>query len=499
MNTRSLFRKRPWIRVLPDEYPPIGYPQHRAVVYSVDGEMLNSVITQADMLREFFPSGHKIMSPIYYPDIFREEIAPVYDEEGNDTGKKTRRTYREVVPRYSFAFQQVIALKQMIHLCGNDVQFELTGSSPTSAENSFFKEFRSGWLSKGMETVFFDFCDSVKTTGDGCVVFYLNDGEVGAVSYSYRNGSTLYPHYNTRGMLTCFARRFYDYDENGKEMREKVEVWDEEYYYLLGRNGKDNKNLIDRIKDIFGIDGYMVEEYRPHGFKGCPVVYYRSEEGPCWSMSQNSIDGYELSFSQMSHNNQAYGEPILVYMGEGDGVDALRDMSGSIKQITAGPDDKVSYLSAQSASDSYMKQLETLYKMIYEQSFTVIPPDLKSGDLPAAALKILYSPAYEKAMHDANDFQRPLNDMVRLFAYGYGVEKERSIDFLGLDMRWWIEPYVHVNSSSVVQDLATSVQNGFCSRQTAAERLETLYTGNAEWERILREQKQEEANQALYE
>lgn len=458
------------------------------------------IITQADMLREFYPSGHRIMSQFHYPDIYREAIEPVYDKDGNDTGKRIRRVYKEVVPRYTFAFQQVIAMKQLVHLTGNDIQAELTGSSPSEAQQSLFKECREGWLSKGMEVAFYDLCHGVKITGDSCVVFYLSEGKAGWRSYSYKEGYRLYPHYDRQsGRMSHFAIRFYDYDEEGREITEWAEVWDRKRYYLLRRGGKDSRRIGDRLRRISGMDGFTEVKSGPHGFNECPVAYFRDDEGPCWSASQSSIDGYELSFSQMAHNNQSYGEPILVYMGEGDAVDALRDMNGTIKQITVGPDDKVSYLSAQSASESYMRQLETLYKMIYEQSFTVIPPEMKSGDLPGAALKILYSPAYEKAMNDAAFYQKALDTLVRLFLYAYGIEREKTTDYLNLPTRWWIEPYVHVNSSAVTQDLATAVQNGFCSRQTASERMETLYTGNSEWERILREEKAAEANQPLYE
>ena len=125
--------------------------------------------------------------------------------------------------------------------------------------------------------------------------------------------------------------------------------------------------------------------------------------------------------------------------------------------------------------------------MIYEQSFTVIPPELKSGDLPAAALKILYSPAYEKATTDSAEFQPFLNDLVSIFAYGYGLEVENTLAFASLPMKWWIKPYVHVSESAMVQDLATSVQNGFLSRQTATEKI-SMYSTVSEWDRIMKEQ-----------
>ena len=172
------------------------------------------------------------------------------------------------------------------------------------------------------------------------------------------------------------------------------------------------------------------------------------------------------------------------------------DLNGSVKIITGGPEDKASFLSQPNASESFVKQLDTLYRMIYEQSFAVIPPELKSGDLPAAALKILYSPAYEKAMIDSAEYQPFLDDMVRIFRYGFGVEEEKSIDFVNLPINWWIKPYIHVNESAMVADLAAAVQNGFISRQTASERI-PMYSVTGEWERIVREAKEEQQNDLL--
>ena len=54
-------------------------------------------------------------------------------------------------------------------------------------------------------------------------------------------------------------------------------------------------------------------------------------------------------------------------------------------------------------------------------------------------------------------------------------------------MKWWIKPYVHVSESAMVQDLATAVQNGFISKQTATEKIST-YSTVSEWDRILKEQ-----------
>ena len=60
---------------------------------------------------------------------------------------------------------------------------------------------------------------SVKITGDAAIVFYMNEGKVFTKNLSYFDGDTLYPHYDSiTGQMTLFARRYSDYDEEGKEL-----------------------------------------------------------------------------------------------------------------------------------------------------------------------------------------------------------------------------------------------------------------------------------------
>ena len=162
-----------------------------------------------------------------------------------------------------------------------------------------------------------------------------------------------------------------------------------------------------------------------------------------------------------------------------------------------GPDDEAGYLNKQDVSTAFEKQLDTLYKLIYEQSFAVIPPEVRSGDLPGVAIKLLYSPAFENAMKDAQEYNRLVDDMVKIFTYGYGVETENLIDLQNLSVYAWIKPYIHLNESELVQNLATCVQNGFLSRQTANEQIQ-MYSNPRDWDRIMREKKEEQQADILY-
>jgi hypothetical protein len=261
------------------------------------------------------------------------------------------------------------------------------------------------------------------------------------------------------------------------------------------RSERGVAGAINRLKDYFGIDGYEVAvPPTPHGFNEVPIVYVRDDGGACWSAVQNAIDKYELAISHLCQNNMAYAFPIM-YM-KGDNVELIGDMFGSVKGITMGQDDDAGFLNKPSGSENFKLQLDTLYKMIYELSFCVTPPELKSGDLPGIAIKLLYSPAVEFASKDAIEYNEALSDMVRIFKEGYGTEVGMISEFNTLDIYGWIEPYVPQNITEEVTNMAMAIQNGFLSKQTASEKIPT-YAKNSEWERILKEIKEEQQHDLL--
>jgi len=483
---RALLSKRPWLTVLP----------------SAPGTPLRTKTRiQDDFIRQYYPSSHDIQDPMFYPDIWRDIEEPILDGEGNDTGRTTHNTYVEKVPRYSFAYQQLITLKHLVHLCGNDIQFDLNTDTANKETERDMKLFMDGWQGKNMEYAFYEFAKSVKITGDAAFVAYLEGGEFGWETLSFFKGDRLYPHYGRNGKLTVFARAYKEYAEDGTAT-ERLEVWDRTCLHRLHRATEAEDSPATLIfgsgPDARYLDGYAYDDPElgaiPHGFTRVPVEYYRNENGPCWSPSQDSIDEYEIGFSQMAHNNKAFGEPIM-YL-KGDNVEANHDMNGTIKTIAMGPDDSAGYLSAQSASESFMRELSELHDRIFEQSFVVTPPELKSGDLPAAALKILYSPAVERGMTDAQEYTPALNGITYLFAYGYGVEMRKSLAFVNLPLRPWIKPYIHQNESAIMSDLAMGVQNGFVSKRTASERA-SFYTVGTERERLAAEAKEAESADIL--
>lgn len=122
---RSLRTKKPFTRVIPwghyDHGERVGTIREEAPVYDM---MRRKIVTQEDFLRELDPAGHIINDREYYPDIWRK------NEDKNDK-QNYGKYYIQEVPRYAFAYQQIILNKHLTHLCGNDIVFELADKVDT--------------------------------------------------------------------------------------------------------------------------------------------------------------------------------------------------------------------------------------------------------------------------------------------------------------------------------------------------------------------------------
>lgn len=481
LNYKEILVREPFYEIL-----PAGYKMHRTVkrgqkVVEPQDRPTMKILTQADFLRMYYPSGHAINDPTLYPDIVK------YDKEKN-------KYYVQPIMRTAFAFQKVIATKQIVHIVGNDVQFELSGKVESEMKELHKQlslvTFRQGWLDMDMEYNFYKSVRSIKIVGDAAVVGYFDEnGNACARTLSYMDGDTLYPHYKQDSdELELFARKYHDIDEEGKFTTEYVEVWDEKYLYRA-RKGMPNSTMskiIQRIKDVFGISGYQIYEVKEHGFDFCPVAYHREEEGACFVPSQATIETYEEAFSYFCENNRAYAFPIM--WSRGDGVHFNADeLTGAVKYIEIeDTDGEVGFMNKPDVSVAFNTQLKILYDMIYEQSFGVKPPELKSGDLPGVAVKLLFSPAIELAIHDSQKLQPFLNQLVRIVKFSYGFQENCQASLMELNINAWIEPYIHQNDTELMANLATGVQNSFISKQTASERA-SKYAKNDEFERVMNE------------
>ena len=500
-NVRELLVRKPFF-----ELTPIGYMKHSNVSDVVpdtyDGTMPEDTMywrikTQADFLREYYPSSHRIMDEKEYPDIWKQN-----PENG--------KWYQQKIQRTAFAFQQLIHAKHQLHITGNDIQFELADGDDYDDEKSVEENqktlnlFKKGWLMRDMEIRFFEAVGAYLKVAECAIVgFFDENKKFGTRTLSYDRGDILYPHFDSlTGNLLCFARKYYDYDDEGNQKTEYVEAWDKQKFYRFKKGVKNGKvkEVVTKIAKIFGIDDYTLVDEQYHGFQFVPVAYARNDKGPCWSMVQRNIEDFEEAFSYLCENNKAYAFPILSLTGDGDDITITGDdITGAAKTIMiTDPNGKAQFLNGTDASDAFATQLNKSYDLIYELSFTVKPPELKSGDLPGVAIKLLYSPALEVAMNDSQELQPFLDQLLRICKFGIGTDENCVATMVGLPINAWINPYVHSNKTEVITNIATAVQNGFLSKQTASERCPD-FPKTAEYERIMREKKEEDQQDLLIE
>lgn len=489
MKVRELLTKKPFTRILPDGHYDHGYLLNDVSEVAITPDKLKrKIVTQEDFLRELDPAGHIINDKELYPDVW---------QQNNEDG----RWYIQEIPRYAFSYQQIILVKHLTHLCGNDIQFELSDKNVSTKTREIFDAHRNGWANKNMEVAWYQLAKSVKATGDGAFVGFLDKGKFGWKVLSFLNGDKLFPHFDLRtGKLNLLARTYCNYAEDGNIAKRYIDVWDDTNYYRFVADG-DPSTLLDKAKQlilkIFSTNGYKLEWTERHGFDEIPVAYKRDDNGPCWTFSEETIENYEIAFSNLAHSNHDFGLPIMYVKGEGSEELTTNDMSYASKIMILPSDGEIGFLNRQDASNAYKAELDKLEDSIYKQSFAVKTPELKSGDTPGVALKIMYSDAFEKAMTDAHEYDGVVDKIISIFNWGYGIESEKRLDFINTNIRHYIEPYIHLNTSELTQNLNTAVLGGFLSRQTASEKLP--YSTPQEWERILQEKHDEQMHQLLIE
>lgn len=493
---RKILVKKPFF-----ELTPKGYMSHSGYYGSEvsDNEepqmpedtLYRKIKTQKDILREFYPTAHKIFDKTLYPDIWRKN-----PEDG--------KWYVQEIQRTAFAFQQVIYTKHTLTLTGNDIQFELAGDPEIKRQEEYVKllaKFKKGWYMHDMEIRHYEAVSAYMKVAEAAVVgFFDKEKEFGTRTLSFDRGDTLYPQFDPlTGELVVFARKYYDFDEQGNEKIEWVEVWDDTKFYRFKKSINEGvvKETVKKIARIFGIDNYTCVEEKPHGFPFIPVAYVRNDDGPCWAAVQRNIEDYEEAFSYLCENNKAYAFPIMKLKGDGDDINVIGDTNGAAKTIQiTDTDGDADFINGTDASNAFATQLNKSYDLIYELSFTVKPPELKSGDLPGVAIKLLFSPAIEVAENDAKKMHPFLDQLVRICKYGIGMEENCMATMTGLPIHAWVETYVHQNKTELITNLATAVQNGFLSKQTASERCPDFPVNN-EFDRILREKKEEDQQDLL--
>lgn len=478
----DILTKRAFVRPMPQFAQTATFTRKPERAKVPKDTTLWQTVSQGQFIREYYTSGHLINDPTYYPDRIK------YDED-------KKQFFTEKVVRCAFPLQMIITSQHLVHISGNDVRHELTDSDNNEEKQELFLRWQKGWLDENIETRLYYFYKSSYIVGEAALLFYLKDKKMYTKNLSFLNGDTLYPHYDSiTGKLDAFARKFSDYDEENNEYVQWLEVWDEKYLRRYRRDVQGFRGAVTKVKELFGLDGWVLVDEDLHGFERVPVTYHRREEGACWSFVQDAIDKYELAVSYLCQNNMAYAFPIMVL--QGDNVEVQGDIYGQVKAITADKESSIKYLERSDNTAAFELQLNTLLRQIFLGAFAVMPPEVRSGDLPGVAIKLIYSPSLDRAMVDAKEFDHVIDDTNELFTYAYGIQEEKSTQFKSLNILSYIVPYIHQNTAELINNLVQAKSSGILSAETASE--QTTYGKNCEFAKITAEAKEAEKADLLY-
>ena len=480
MTPQTIMVKEAFTRLVPSEHlTSIGDAKTVGSAYALaysSERPLRQVMSQADFMREYDVNAHKINSLKYYPN------ALMKDKEGKIAAK--------IKSRIAIAWQKRILVKRLATLTGNNVNIRLSNSRRTSADQQMLNDFREGWENSNIENLIYQAIRADGIVGDVAVNFFMSNGKLGWRVFSFMEGDVLYPQYDPMtGRLAVFGRKYTVRDDEGKELVEYLDVWDDNYYM---RYRQDKTGIVSKVKNAVGLSGWVVEQGAiPHGFPRIPIEYDRYGE-PFWANSQDCADLYELTVSQLAENNQAYALRILYALG-GE-IEMVSNMDGTPSMINSTePNTKVGFLEPADSSKSFELQLSILEKAIMRNSFASETPELKSGsDLSSLTVRMLMMDSYQQALLDAQHFQSFIDGVVELFKYAYGIETGRSSDFEMLKVKAEIFPYVFMSETEQVSNILQLRSAGALSKQTASEMAYELGYGiNSEYERIVEEEREE--------
>ena len=471
MEIKNIIKKIPFKRITPNIYGNNNIKEVVNLNSLIEAKLPNqqyTAISQDQFLEELSPSGHIV-------NVRNDKI--IKDEDGSITD------ILEVAKR-SVALQKIISTKQKIHLTTNQLKFTLTGQTISSKEENLFMQFKQAWIDKNMHVAISESVESWLETGDTAFYIYRENKKVRWKTFSFKNGDILLPHYDDYGNLILFARMYYGVDDKGKDIT-KLEVF-------------DKTSITKYVKKSFlGIVSKwtMVEKPIEHGFSDIPICYIRNDD-TCWGDVQNLIEGFEESLSNIAENNKYYANLILFIKGH---VADLPNRDDAGKVLTGESESDAKFLATPESGKSQQDELDILLKLIFMGSFTVsVSPDTvkSSGDLPGITVKLLFSPAIEKALDSALKLDPFIDKMIYLFKEAYGIESGKPHEFSNLKLRGSIDIYVPQNNEEIVRMINDSIFAKSLSKKTGQEK--NPLAVNGEHKRVDEEADKEEIGSSTY-
>ena len=111
------------------------------------------------------------------------------------------------------------------------------------------------------------------------------------------------------------------------------------------------------------------------------------------------------------------------------------------------------------------KQIQIMTGTIF-----ITPEDVRmSGDISGAAIKMMNSSAYEKAMKDAMGYDDFMDSMLSIFIEGYANEMKRSAQYSTLNIRAELDVWIPQSDTEIVTNLTLLKNSNLISTESGTE------------------------------
>lgn len=350
------------------------------------------VVPQSQFLRELDPECHDVL----------------FDQNVPSITMKVNDSYIEIkYKKMAVSFQKNIKDKQVLHLCGNPMEFTLLDTDPTETQRQNFTVFKQYWEERNQDGMKTKMVDAQKSVGDAGLLYYFDyKGQI-------KSRLLKYPEY-----ILCPHN-----DQNGDRILESVyyvsnnveyiDSYDDKYMYRYRNDG----NVTDGT-----LNGWVAEPPKIHGFNEIPLITKRGEVA--WNNVQSIIDVYEVLYNIFVVIQKRHGWGILYI--KGNFKDEGKKIAGAIVLNDTSLDQNGSAeFKTPPSPQGTIDTLQLMFESIQTGSSTtfLLPKDIKmSGDISGVAIKLTQSLDLQNALQGVIEWQNVANKMARLFKYGLSKE-----------------------------------------------------------------------------